>query len=274
MKIHTVFSLAAYLCVAGCFTEDNPVASKEKGFTLPESGVLLDDFEDVAGSADQITLTEMHKRQGGEVPQPPAGVWSVYHDDEYSHVLAPSGERIIDYLAIREGHASNFGLTVGDWGHSGRGVHMVWVLEGSNYPYVGFGTSFLGTFDEDWYDFSSLTAVSFWAKGSGRVRTCLTTDTIQNGYAEGQNWGHFSSDFTLQPQWTYYEFAAEDFVTKPYSPAQKDGLVWEDGMDKVCYFEIQNSQYYDRYADDTLEIYVDDIHLHGLTYEVFGLNKP
>ncbi len=275
MKIHTAFSLAAYLCVTGCLTEDNPVQSQEKvEFHLPDSGVLLDDFEDVAGSGEQIVLTEMQKQETDNVAQPPAGIWTVYHDEENSHVLAPCGTRIIDYFAIEEGNPGNFDLAVGDWGKNGGGVHMIWVLDGVKYPYVGFGTSFTGKFNEDWYDFSSLTAVSFWAKGKGEVRACFTTDTIQNGYMEGENWGHFSRDFSLEPQWVYYEFPIDEFKTKPWSAARLDRLVWQDGMEKVCYFEIQSSQHYGVAANDTLEIYVDDIHLHGLTYDVFGLKNP
>lgn len=258
----------------GCNNDEHPLqVTTDPEFNLPDSCVLLDHFEDISGTADQIILTELQSSQKGSVPQPPEGIWLVYHNDS-SKALAPAGEKLVPYDAIEAGSQSNFSLAVGPWGKDGNGVHMKWYLKGSDYPYIGFGTSFNGKFNVDWFNFSTLTAVSFWAKGSGEVRACMTTDTIQNGYGPNDNWGHFARDFTLDSDWTYYHFAVEEFEPKPWSLAESDGLVWSDGMKKVCFFEIQSSQYYDRVADDTLEIFVDDIRLHGLSYEVFGLSRP
>jgi len=270
IKLVTLSALSAF--IIGC-SENSVNEIPDPQFNLPDSCVLLDDYEDVTGSAEQPILSEIYALQTGNTLQPPAGVWTVYHNDS-SKAFAPNGERLMSYEEIEGGAQNNFGLSIGPWGQSGNGTHMKWKLIGGNYPHIGFGTTFIGNFGERWFDFSSLTEVSFWAKGHGEVRVCLTTDTILNGYSSNDNWGHFARDFSLDTAWRYYRFPVDEFEPKPWSMAEQDGLVWQDGMKKVCYFEIQSSQHYGEVENDSLEIYVDDIRLHGLTYEVFGLYRP
>lgn len=242
--------------------------------SLPDSCVLLDDFEDKLGDKpDQIFLAGLLAKQTNSPISNSIGFFDVFHGEDLSCFISPDGQKINTYQQVRADKERNLSRCIGPWGKTGNGVHFKAVLNGKNYPHAGFGTAFLGNYGDNWLDFSSLTSISFWAKGYGKMRVSMTTDTILNGYSSDDNWGHFSVNFDLDSQWTYFNLPAKDLAPKPWSPALSDGLKWQDGMKKVCYFEIQTIDY-GREVLDSIEVYIDDIQLHGITYETFGVRKP
>ncbi|MDG5816338.1 hypothetical protein QA601_14680 [Chitinispirillales bacterium ANBcel5] len=250
----------------------NPLSTTEDISHL-ESVVIIDNFENSYDKRpEQNYLSGLSYHLGDTLPTKDHGIWVIYHNDE-SSMFAPNGEQMNTGTQVSFGAENNFYRAVGPWGKEGNGLHLSMHLKGDNYPHIGVGTAFLGIYGRSWYDFSSLEKVTFWAKGSGSFYVSMTTDTIHNGYPPGDNWGNFAATITLSDEWTYYEIPVEDFVARPYSSARNDGLVWEDGKDKVTFFEFVSHQSYDKIANEELELFVDAIHFHGIEYSIFGINK-
>ena len=232
--------------------------------------LLLDDFED--SLPERNGLYPIGVARGVIGADAPCCGWSVWY-------LAPSvitdgnGSRIISVQNVgNAGRKANFGQLIGNWGSTGKGLYARGLVKGDNYPSLNFSTPLLGSYNKDWFDLSTLTAITFRAKGHGRMRVNFITDTILNGYPQGENWGHFGSDFGLTPEWKLYTFPVSSIQPKPWSRPQQEELPWSAAMKKVCSVEFATSQNYDRVADDTIEIYLDDIRLYGLTEEALGLN--
>jgi len=174
----------------------------------------------------------------------------------------------------------NAGLTslVGPWGHSGNGLHARAYLKGDEYPTLNINTSFPGTpltgsYNKDGFDMSDMTAISFYAKGRGAWTVDIITDTIQNKYPSSDNWGNFSHPFEPGSNWKLYVLPVDNFKPKPWSKPQQDKLSWSDGMKKVCAISFSNSQNYGKSANDSLELFLDDIRLYGLTCNSIKFSK-
>ncbi|MFP4242778.1 MAG: glycoside hydrolase family 5 protein [Chitinispirillaceae bacterium] len=234
--------------------------------------IVLDDFEDTLDFQNNLAVPYMdQKNVAGDSAR---CWWSVWYNDS-SSILDYQGNRIHTYLETDiDGKEPNFENLIGDWGLNGRGLHAKGKLAGGSYPFLGLGTIFTGEYNVEWTDLSELTAVTFWAKGVGEMRVEFTSDTVENGYPEGENWGHFGADFSLTEEWKYYVVTVDDLKAKDYSQAFIDGLTWEDAMEKVCYMSFINDQSYGKVVNDSVAIYLDDIRLYGVTYETFGLQSP
>ncbi len=231
--------------------------------------IVLDDFEDTFDF--QNNLAPLYRDQKRVDLDSSRCWWSAWYNDS-SSVNDYQGIRIITYdEADSTGQDPNFGNLIGDWGKQGRGLHAKGNLIGSSYPFLGFGTIFTGEYNVEWTDLSDLTSISFWAKGYGEMRVEFTSDTVENGYPAGQNWGHFGTDFSLTDEWKQYIIPVKDFKPKAWSKTQADGLTWEDAMKKVCYVSFLINQSYGMIVNDSIEIYLDDIRLYGVTHETFGL---
>ncbi len=187
--------------------------------------------------------------------------WSVGYGDSCSLTDARGGR-------IPQG-ADGFGKLVGAWGKTGNGLHAKEYIKGSGYPGLRLTACFPGVYNKDWFDFSQLTALSFYAKGFGSMSVELITDTIQNGYPKSDNWGHFACNFELTDTWKYYVIPVGDLRPKPFSKPQQDMLGWSAGMKKACAVVLSSSPNYGPTPDDSLEIFLDDIRLHGVTKDTF-----
>jgi aryl-phospho-beta-D-glucosidase BglC (GH1 family) len=229
--------------------------------------VLLDDFEDTLKS--QNNLSALYSIQKGKPAISSFGWWDIWCSGS-STISNNQGKQILPN--VTDTSESSFGKLLGDWGKNGEGIHAVGKIKGDMYPGLGLNSNFTGEYNKDWFDLSQLTAVSFWAKGSGQMRIDFITDTILNGYPAGENWGHFGKDFGLNAEWTHYVFPVKNLAPKPWSVAQtRDKLTWSDGMKKVTSLLFSTNQTYDKVADDSLQIYLDDIRLYGVNNETFGL---
>lgn len=232
--------------------------------------IILDDFEDSLKL--QNCLATLYSSQKSVLPESSFCYWGAWYSDS-SSVTDNSGNRIITFDEFDSTKVKlNFDNLIGDWGKSGKGLHAKGVIKGGSYPFLGIGTTLPGRYNKDWFDLSELTAVTFWAKGSGEMRIDFTTDTIQNNHV--QNWGHFGKDFSLTSEWKYYVIPVKDLKPKLYSLAETDKLTWKDGMKKVCYMDIATNWTYGKVVNTTIDMYIDDIRLYGVTYETFGLKSP
>jgi len=269
-RVTREYLVNALLKPESTFTAWRTIAAADTA--VPSTGsdtfMVLDDFDDAW--PDRITLFNAYVAHSGKCDGlPEICQWSTWYQRPGS-VKSSQGARILSVSDLASGgRTSNFQLLVGESGFKKAGLHAVVRLKGDSYPTFNLSTSLTGEYNKDWFDFSPLTAVSFYAKGRGMMRVNFITDTVLNGYASGENWGHFGCDFTLTPEWKEYVIPASDFLPKPWSKTQQDQVTWADGMKKVTSIEFASSQFYDQIADDSLDVYLDEIKLWGMTEEMF-----
>jgi len=227
--------------------------------------VLMDDF-DSTDSDRGLTYTGHVWSLAHNIPTDSMDAhWYAYYSTTCS-LSTTNGVKVTDYLSNTNGVPYDFYNAIGDWGFTKRGLHLKGHLVGESYPYIGFGAGFTG-WDSAWHDMKNLTAISFKAKGRGQWWLQLISDSVTNGYTEGNAWGQMGTHITLTEDWQDYVISVDMLAPKQYSPQETDGLTWKDVRNRVNAFELMSGQSYGELPDDSLEIWLDDIHLVGLTPE-------
>ena len=247
--------------------------------------VVMDDFDSAGGSVG-ITSTGARWASKHKIPYDSSkATWYAFFSEQ-SKMLSPTGDSLHNIMAILDSGAKpNFTTCIGDWGYQGKGIHIKNDLKGKAYPYVGFGAALtgwdstivgFGAVSSVWdsthyYDFTSLTAVSFRAKGSGQWWMHVITDSIANKSKAPDNWGHMGIHFDLTPEWKEFVISIDLLAPRPWSVQATKGLLWSQVRNKVNAIEFMSGQVYGEASDDSLEIYLDDLHLVGLAPGDLGL---
>lgn len=155
-------------------------------------------------------------------------------------------------------------------------LHVAFKNAGTGYPYpfaaVGFhinvtapGSSYATI------NLSTMTSVTFMAKGSGNMRLHFVTDKILN-YPPGQTWGEMGADFPLSPTWTKVTITTADILPQPGSPQAKDALKWAQCSDKVLQLHFQTAPSFS--LGDTVDFWMDDLAMQGVSSSAFGATIP
>ncbi len=127
------------------------------------------------------------------------------------------------------------------------------LAEGAEYPFYGIGANIRA--EGDYFDFSEMEAIEFYAKGSGKMKLVLKTKLADEDYKA--DWGDFSIDFTLKSEWTKYIINTEDIVADIYSDLSMDNTLITDAYDAVSKIHFQTSSSLE--AGDEVDFYIDDI---------------
>jgi len=214
-----------------------------------KESLVLDDFDDtLAGSANPVISNGSCCR------------WNLWYSDS-SRVIDNNGNPV----AVG---GDGFKTIVGPWGKTANGLHAKILLKGDNYPGFNFTIPLSGN-TEGAVDLSDLTAISFQAKGFGGMSVDFITDTVLNGYPPSDSWGHFSCFFEPVESWKHYVIPVAMLTPKPWSKPHQDNLTWRDAMTKVRAISFSSGQIYGKNVHDSLEIFLDDITLHGVTVKKF-----
>lgn len=231
--------------------------------------IILDDFED--NLYLQNSLVNQYMVKHGTVPDSSYCWWSAWYNDS-SAICDEKGVRILKWEEVDStGVPPNLNLLTNIDGKEGKGLHIKGYIRGGTYPYLGISTGCPGEYNRDWFDFSELTSITFWARGYGEMRVDFVTDTVLNGYSDKDNWGTFGCDFSLGTEWKQFVIPVKDLKPKSYSKTEIDQLKWTDAMKKVCYIQFSINQSYGMVVNDSIEMYLDDIRLYGMSEESFGL---
>ncbi|MBN1308322.1 MAG: cellulase family glycosylhydrolase [Chitinispirillaceae bacterium] len=247
------FLINALLKPESTFIAYQQLAARDM-MVIPDPGsdlfLLLDDFEDSLPAQNSLV---------GIAGDSAASccVWNVWYSDR-SIVLNHNG----DTIAVGSGYS---GKLVDNRGRDGKCLYAKEYLNGSSYPSISLQAPFPGENNRNWYDLSPLTAISFYAKGFGLLTVDVITDTIRNGYPPSDNWGHFSCPFELADAWKQYVVPVKDLKPKPWSQPQQEMLDWSSGMKRAGAVSFTTHQNYGKEVDDSLEVFIDDIRLYGLT---------
>ncbi len=227
----------------------------------------LDDFDSTQGNTGLTPAGYSWALKNGIDPDSSHAYWFTYFNSQ-STVRSPKGDSLFNIMDIirNDSIPHNFHLAIGDWGDQGNGLSIETKLVGESYPYIGFGTAFTG-WDSSYhyYDLCSLTAVQFRAKGKGEWWMQLITDTVDNHYPDGDDWGHFGVHITLTDEWTDYLITSDLLLPKKYSPQATDKLPWSSACRKVNALEFNNGQSYGQIVEDSLAFSLDNVRLLGIT---------
>lgn len=228
--------------------------------------LTLDDFDSAHGYDGLAPTGYAWSIQNKVDPDSSHAYWFTYFNNQ-STVRSPKGDSLYNIMDIIRSDSlpHNFHLAIGDWGEQGKGLSIEAKLVGDSYPYIGFGTAFTG-WDSSYhyYDLCALTAIQFRAKGKGEWWMQLITDTVDNHYPDGDDWGHFGVHITLTDEWTDYLITSDLLLPKKYSPQATDKIPWSAACHKVNALEFNNGQSYGQIVEDSLAFSLDNVRLLGI----------
>lgn len=236
--------------------------------------VLFDDFDSYTGKYINLNaISGKIATQKGSLDSG-NGYWYVYNDS-LSRAFNISGDTIITSTLINyekldtSTYKTNFSTLISNKGATGNGLYAKFHLKGDSYPWVGFGSSFDGS---KTFDMTNLKALTFKVKGYGTfmVSWGMNYDKISSVAGD---WGKFQTSIELTSEWKTDTIWFDQWVPTPYSQLETDGAKWADNDKAVFYLQFANGQNYGESADDSLEIYLDDIRFYGMSDSDFGISK-
>jgi hypothetical protein len=138
------------------------------------------------------------------------------------------------------------------------------------YPGYGFAVRLLS--NEVYLDLSEMKALSFWAKGQGQIKVVLSTaysDSVA-ATSSNRNWeAGFYGEFELTDEWTKYIVGADVLVPEKGTKLDTIGGEWDKTRDRVSKIEFKHGSKIDKGTKATVEWYLDDITIHGMTLSDF-----
>ena len=155
-------------------------------------------------------------------------------------------------------------------GHTGDGLYMKHVAdapEGVN-PYYSFQVKFVPDADGSpvYVDFSDMKAISFYAKGQGRIRVVLMTaysDSIATANNTEWNAG-FYAEYALSNEWARYMLWPDELIPEKYSVLEAQEGDWNKAKDKVYVLVVKQGDGVVGGVKSTVEWYLDDFTIYGL----------
>lgn len=224
-------------------TKDLKVVVKSLG-----NEVVFENFD--AGQKGQHTLAVTKAWGNG------AGYWYVYTD------ASEGGSTTIEPDPNGSPYFGNNVVDSAAYGGTTYGLHMKFKLKwDSNDPYAGLVVPVKDTVS--YFDFSSMTRMSFWVKGTANsnMRLSVYTKKVIDG---GYSWGHFGYDFTLTGSWQQIKISQDDLKPEPYSPVEAAGIKWSDSdvRNKVNSFEFTPKGV----NGDNIDFYLDEIKIYGVIF--------
>ncbi len=202
--------------------------------------VLLDDFTD-------MTKTTVNRINNTNIDE-----WYTYTDSDFHPSSEPSS------ITMSRNHQED--------AYTYRCLFAKAILRSGvvniQEPFVGIGC-FLGN-DSAWHDLSKLTALSFMAKGQGRISVQLESKLLDT--LTGQENNHYKKIITLTDQWTHIQIPIDSLNIPDRSPAALANISWAQIADKISRIEFVMTGW-DNILNQPIQFWLDDIYLHGIGYE-------
>ena len=222
--------------------------------TLAGADVVLDDFNDPFKGQ-----TTQGWKLGAAAK---AGYWYGYND--WNHGRAGLGTIMLPDVVNLD---TNFVQAVADdCGEGSPCLHFKAIGgTGYAYPFSGVGFNFLSEGKD--VDLSTMDSITFRAKGKGSFRFKLMTKHITDDFDRKNYWADMGSTFTLKPAWQRFTIAVDDILPQDGAPLA-DTATWQECMDHVRKIHLTTSPAFK--ARDTLDLWIDDIVMHGVSSAVFG----
>jgi len=155
-------------------------------------------------------------------------------------------------------------------GHTGSGLYMKNEAKALKnvYPYWNLNTDFAN--GSIAYDLSKMKAVSFWAKGVGKIKVVLHTEYSDSVAAANGSWvAGFCGEFDLTNEWRRYIAWSDQLFPEGYSKLDSLGGKWSNAKDRVHKIDFKYGADVTENKESTVEWYLDDITLHGMSLSDF-----
>jgi endoglucanase len=160
-------------------------------------------------------------------------------------------------FTTKKGHTGD-GLYMKLAADAPKGVDPYYMLQVNFVPYTGSSPTYI--------DFSGMKAISFYAKGQGKIRAVLLTaysDSIATANESDWNAG-FYGEFVLKNEWTQYVIWPDALVPEKYSVLEKKEGEWDKAMDRVYKIVLKQGNDVVSEEKSTVEWYLDDFTIYGL----------
>ena len=157
-----------------------------------------------------------------------------------------------------------------DQGHTGSALYMKNETKALKdvYPYWGLQTDFAN--GSIAYDLSEMKAVSFWAKGVGKIKMVLHTNYSDSVATANGSWtAGFCGEFDLTSEWRRYVVWSDQLFPEQFSKLDSLGGVWDKAKDRVYKIEFKYGADVTANKKSTVEWYLDDITLYGISLSDF-----
>lgn len=143
-------------------------------------------------------------------------------------------------------------------GYDGKSFHGKFtVASPGEYPVFSLFINISGE-NKDW---SSVKAISFYAKGSGMLKLALPTDGTNELAADyPDKWvGEFASEVELSLEWKRYVIWRDALIPEAFSQLDTLGAEWDDYDDAVNQFCFWRGSNLSPTSNATVEWFIDDI---------------
>jgi hypothetical protein len=150
--------------------------------------------------------------------------------------------------------------------YSGKSIRGEYLLNSSvvdPWSIIGFniGTSLKGTT----YDFSSLKAISFRAKGKGNVNVTFLSKTISRIY---QDSAQFCYNLQIPPDWTLISIPVDSLRLPDNAPAALKSYTWQQVAPEIQTVDFTVEWPYSS-PGDTVILWLDELFLEGISLDNF-----
>jgi hypothetical protein len=220
--------------------------ASDNGLTAVYRGMMLDNFND----GDRFSFLD--KVTGGST-------WFAYDDTRAlgNSDLEPPGVLADFTAAVTEGS-----------GWDGRGVHVKFIMGGAiTNPFASI-TCVFSADTNAFYDLTGLTAISFYCRGNDSVRVNLASHAVKN-YPDQSKGGDCGITLALTPQWRKVTVTADQLRPPAGSQQEADGLAWPMVRDSI--FSVVFGSW--AHPGDTVDLYLDEVILHGVNEDIFIREK-
>ena len=134
----------------------------------------------------------------------------------------------------------------------GSKLHVAWAIMGFQ-----IGTALSGNA----YDFSNLTAISFWAKGKGNIDVRCMSRAITSKYADSAQYFY---TVRLQPGWTHVTIPVDSLRLPSFASPELQAITWAQAAKEMqaLDFTVEAPQ---MHAGDTAVFWLDEVYFQGLS---------
>lgn len=218
------------------------------------SKVVLDDFNDPHKGQT------LHGWRLGTSAK--AGFWYGYND--WNHGKTGLGTGMIPDVVHDD---TGFGRAVADdCGEGSPCLHVMFIGgTGYAYPFSGVGFNFLREGGD--VNLLNMDSITFRARGKGSFRFKLMTKHITDDFDRKNYWADMGRTFKLAATWRRYVMSTEDILPQDGAPLA-DTATWEECADHTRKIHLTTPETFK--AKDTIDLWIDDIVMHGVTSSVFG----
>lgn len=218
------------------------------------ANVVLDDFN------DPYKGQTLHGWRLGAPAK--AGFWYGYND--WNHGRTGLGTVMIPDVIHND---TGFTQAVADdCGQGSPCLHVKFIGgTGYAYPFSGVGFNFLQEGTD--VDLTTMDSITFRAKGSGSFRFKLMTKRITDDLDRKNYWADMGTTFDLPADWENFRIGIKNIKPQEGAPLAAK-LTWQDCRDQTRKIHITTSPSF--MAKDTLDLWIDDLVMHGVTPAVFG----